>query len=61
MAEIYRYDCVTSTSDVLKSLANEGADAVTIQLSEDEAMEIMPQEPTARPHKSVDIDIAVDE
>lgn len=45
----------------IMALANEGADAVAIQLSEDEAMEIMPQEPTARPHKSVDIDIAVDE
>ncbi len=27
----------------------------------DDAIEIMPEEPTAKPHKSVDIDIAVDE
>ncbi|MBR7133850.1 MAG: recombinase RecA [Clostridia bacterium] len=30
-------------------------------LSEDDAIEIMPEEPTARPRKTIDIDIAVDE
>ena len=30
-------------------------------LSPDDAIEIMPEEPTSRPHKSVDIDIAVDD
>ena len=30
-------------------------------LSPDDTIEIMPEEPTSRPHKSVDIDIAVDD
>ena len=30
-------------------------------ISQDDEIEIMPEEPVARPHKSVDIDIAVDE
>ncbi len=37
----------------------EGEEATAV--SSDDAIEIMPSEPMARPHKSVDIDIAVDE
>lgn len=42
-------------------MADENADGAVISVSDDDTLEIMPQEPTARPHKSVDIDIAVDE
>ena len=31
------------------------------EISPDDTIEIMPEEPTSRPHKSVDIDIAVDD
>lgn len=40
---------------------NEGGEISVSEPTGDDAIEIMPQEPTARPHKSVDIDIAVDE
>ncbi len=40
---------------------NEGTEIPVATENSDDAIEIMPQEPTARPHKSVDIDIAVDE
>ena len=42
-------------------MADENADGAVISVGDDDTLEIMPQEPTARPHKSVDIDIAVDE
>ena len=35
--------------------------AQTVAVSPDDEIEIMPEEPTARPRKTVDIDIAVDE
>jgi len=44
---------------ILAALA-EGEDSAPV-LTEDDAVEIMPQEPVARAYKSVDIDIAVDE
>lgn len=40
---------------------NDGGELVAGEPTGDDAIEIMPEEPTARPHKSVDIDIAVDE
>ncbi len=40
---------------------NAGGEVMPAELSGDDAIEIMPEEPTARPHKSVDIDIAVDD
>ena len=42
----------------IMAAVTDGADAVA---SQDDEIEIMPEEPVARPHKSVDIDIAVDE
>ena len=44
----------------IKAKANETEDA-PVALSGDDAIEIMPEEPTARPRKSVDIDIAVED
>ena len=44
----------------IMAAVNEGAQ-VAAELTGDDAIEIMPQEPTARPHKSIDIDIAVDD
>ena len=40
---------------------NAGGEISVSEPTGDDAIEIMPQEPTSRPHKSVDIDIAVDE
>lgn len=40
---------------------NAGGEISVSEPTGDDAIEIMPQESTARPHKSVDIDIAVDE
>lgn len=40
---------------------NAGGEISVSEPTGDDAIEIMPQEPTTRPHKSVDIDIAVDE
>ncbi len=38
-----------------------GAELPDAEISSDDAIEIMPEEPTARPRKTVDIDIAVDD
>jgi len=45
----------------IKAKATEGEEVSTAPVSGDDAIEIMPEEPTSRPRKSVDIDIAVDE
>ncbi len=44
----------------IMAAVNNGGEVVPAQMAEDE-VEIMPEEPTARPRKSVDIDIAVDD
>lgn len=44
----------------IMAAANDTAELIAPPSADDE-IEIMPEEPTARPHKSVDIDIAVDE
>ena len=38
---------------------NDGAEGLPV--SSDDEIEIMPEEPTSRPRKTVDIDIAVDD
>ena len=43
------------------AVVNEESNAVAIEPTGDDAIEIMPEEPNARPRKTVDIDIAVDE
>ena len=44
----------------IKAKASEAEDTA-LELSGDDAIEIMPEEPTARPRKTVDIDIAVED
>ncbi len=44
----------------IMAVVNNGGEVVPAQMAEDE-VEIMPEEPTVRPRKSVDIDIAVDD
>ena len=55
----------TRTNEIeqkIMAAVNEGSElTAAAPVSDDDAMEIMPEEPTNRPRKSVDIDIAVDE
>ncbi|MBE6750699.1 MAG: recombinase RecA [Ruminococcaceae bacterium] len=52
-------ELATEIENLIMSAVNEGEEIVAV--SGDEEIEIMPQDPVARPHKTVDIDIAVDE
>ena len=45
----------------IMAAVNDGGELAASEPEGDDAIEIMPEEPTARPRKSVDIDIAVDE
>jgi len=45
----------------IMAAVSEGEEITAIEPTGDDAIEIMPEEPTSRPRKSVDIDIAVDE
>lgn len=47
--------------DKIMAIVSEGEAEISTALTGDDAIEIMPEEPTSRPRKSVDIDIAVDE
>ncbi len=46
--------------DKIMAVVNEGAEVV-VSANSDSKIEIMPEEPTSRPRKTVDIDIAVDD
>jgi len=45
----------------IMAATKDGGEISVAEPTGDDAIEIMPEEPNARPHKSVDIDIAVDE
>ena len=47
--------------DKIMAIVADGVAEISSNPTGDDAIEIMPEEPTARPRKSVDIDIAVDE
>ena len=47
--------------DKIMAAVTAGENPAPVELSGDDAIEIIPEEPTSRPRKSVDIDIAVDE
>ena len=47
--------------DKIMAAINEGEEIAVAEPTGDDAIEIMPEEPNARPRKNVDIDIAVDE
>ncbi len=45
----------------IMAAVNESDEGEPVVLNSDDMLEIMPEEPTARPRKTVDIDIVVDE
>ena len=54
-------ELATEIEEKIMAVVNEDSDAVVAAPTGDDAIEIMPEEPNARPRKIVDIDIAVDE
>ena len=56
----YNPELAAEIEEKIMAAFSDGA-AQTVAVSPDDEIEIMPEEPTARPRKTVDIDIAVDE